>query len=98
MFDEVRYSEGPNRSSYMVDSIEGRWNTDREEGPNLGYKPPHKGGYFPVPPTDTLHDLRADMAHDAGGGRHPRRGVPPRGRHRRPVRAVDEVQQPQEDG
>jgi glutamine synthetase len=62
VFDEVRYSEGPNRSSYMVDSIEGRWNTDREEGPNLGYKPPHKGGYFPVPPTDTLHDLRADMA------------------------------------
>jgi len=60
VFDEVRYSEGPNRSSYMVDSIEGRWNTDREEGPNLGYKPPHKGGYFPVPPTDTLHDLRAD--------------------------------------
>ena len=27
IFDEVRYSEGPNRSSYMVDSIEGRWNT-----------------------------------------------------------------------
>ncbi len=62
VFDEVRFSEGPNRSSYLVDSIEGRWNTDREEGPNLGYKPPHKGGYFPVPPTDTLHDLRADMA------------------------------------
>ena len=62
VFDEVRYSEGPNRSSYMVDSIEGRWNTDREEGPNLGYKPAHKGGYFPVPPTDTLTDLRTEMA------------------------------------
>ena len=62
VFDEVRYSEGPNRSSYMVDSIEGRWNSDREESPNLGYKPAHKGGYFPVPPTDTLTDLRTEMA------------------------------------
>jgi len=62
IFDEVRFSEGPNRSSYMVDSIEGRWNTDRAEGPNLGYKVGQKGGYFPVPPTDSLHDLRATMA------------------------------------
>src|SRR4029079_13402674 len=62
IFDEVRYSEGPNRSTYMVDSIEASWNTDREEGPNLGYKPAKKGGYFPVPPTDTLTDIRAEMA------------------------------------
>jgi len=62
VFDEVRYSEGPNRSSYMVDSVEGIWNSDREEGPNLGYKPAKKGGYFPVPPTDTLTDLRIEMA------------------------------------
>ena len=98
VFDEVRFSEGPNRASYFVDSIEGIWNTDREEGPNLGYKPPNKGGYFPVPPTDTLTDLRAEMADDARGGRHPGRGLPPRGRDRRSVRAVDEVQQPQDDG
>ena len=62
VFDEVRYSEGPNRASYMVDSVEGAWNSGREESPNLGYKPAHKGGYFPVPPTDTLTDLRAEMA------------------------------------
>jgi glutamine synthetase len=62
IFDEVRYSEGPNRASYLVDSIEGRWNSDREESPNLGYKPAHKGGYFPVPPTDTLTDIRTEMA------------------------------------
>ena len=63
VFDEVRYSEGPNRASYMVDSSEGIWNSDREEsGGNLGYKPAKKGGYFPVPPTDTLTNLRIEMA------------------------------------
>ncbi|HVR04177.1 MAG TPA: type I glutamate--ammonia ligase, partial [Polyangia bacterium] len=62
VFDEVRYSEGPNRASYMVDSAEGIWNSDRDEGPNLGYKPAKKGGYFPVPPTDTLTNLRIEMA------------------------------------
>ena len=40
----------------------GAGTADREEGPNLGYKPAHKGGYFPVPPTDTLTDLRTEMA------------------------------------
>jgi glutamine synthetase len=63
VFDEVRFSEGPNRASYLVDSAEGIWNSDREEaGGNLGYKPAKKGGYFPVPPTDTLTDLRIEMA------------------------------------
>ncbi|HEY7370929.1 MAG TPA: type I glutamate--ammonia ligase, partial [Polyangia bacterium] len=62
IFDEVRYSEGPNRASYLVDSVEGNWNSDREESPNLGYKPAKKGGYFPVPPTDTLTDIRTEMA------------------------------------
>ncbi len=62
IFDEVRFNEGPNFASYVVDSSEGRWNSGRDEGPNLGYKPAHKGGYFPVPPTDSLHDIRAEMA------------------------------------
>ena len=57
-----------------------------------------QGGYFPVP----LHGHAARSARrhgdDAGGGGNPRRGVPPRSRDRRPVRAVDEVQQPEEDG
>ena len=39
----------------------GRWNTGRDEKPNLGYKPRHKEGYFPVPPTDSQHDLRDEM-------------------------------------
>jgi glutamine synthetase len=63
VFDEVRFNEGPNTSFYLVDSAEGRWNSARvEEGNNLGYKPDYKRGYFPVQPTDTLADLRVEMA------------------------------------
>jgi glutamine synthetase len=46
---------------YRIDSVEGAWNTARFEEPNLGYKPSFKGGYFPVSPTDTYHDLRGEM-------------------------------------
>ncbi len=61
VFDDVRYESKPNGSFYSVDSIEGRWNTGRDENPNLGYKPRYKEGYFPVPPTDSLMDLRNEM-------------------------------------
>jgi glutamine synthetase len=61
IFDDVRYSSTANQSFYAVDSIEGAWNSGREEFPNLGYKPAHKGGYFPVAPTDSLVDLRNEM-------------------------------------
>ncbi|HEX2983696.1 MAG TPA: type I glutamate--ammonia ligase [Ignavibacteriales bacterium] len=61
IFDDVRFDTQPNGSFYMVDSIEGKWNSGREEGPNLGYKPRYKEGYFPVPPTDALMDLRNAM-------------------------------------
>lgn len=61
VFDDVRFESNPNSSFYMVDSIEGRWNTGRDEQPNLAYKPRYKEGYFPVPPTDSLMDLRNDM-------------------------------------
>ncbi|MDJ0811282.1 MAG: type I glutamate--ammonia ligase, partial [Desulfobacterales bacterium] len=46
---------------YEIDSVEGIWNTGRDEGPNLGYKPRHKQGYFPVPPMDKFQDLRTEM-------------------------------------
>jgi glutamine synthetase len=46
---------------YQIDSVEGAWNTNRIEEPNLGYKPSYKGGYFPVSPTDTYGDLRTEM-------------------------------------
>lgn len=61
IFDDVRFDSQPNGSFYVVDSVEGRWNSGREENPNLGYKPRYKEGYFPVPPTDALMDLRNEM-------------------------------------
>jgi len=61
IFDDVRYDSSANQSFYIVDSSEGTWNTGREEFPNLGYKPRHKEGYFPVAPTDSLNDLRNEM-------------------------------------
>ena len=62
VFDDVRFDQTQNKGYYYVDSVEGRWNTGREEeGGNLGYKPGYKQGYFPVPPTDTLQDMRTEM-------------------------------------
>ena len=61
VFDDVRFNSAPNGCFYEVDSIEGRWNSGRDEEPNLGYKPRYKEGYFPVPPTDSLMDLRNEM-------------------------------------
>jgi glutamine synthetase len=62
IFDSARFATGPNEGFYHLDSIEGAWNTGREEnGANLAYKPPFKGGYFPVPPMDHYTDLRSEM-------------------------------------
>jgi glutamine synthetase len=62
VFDDVRFSVGMHGCSYRVDSEEGAWNTETEyEGGNIGHRPGVKGGYFPVPPVDSLHDLRAEM-------------------------------------
>ncbi|NJK36611.1 MAG: type I glutamate--ammonia ligase [Oscillatoriales cyanobacterium RM2_1_1] len=62
VFDDVRFDQNQSCGYYYVDSIEGRWNSGREEpGGNLGYKPRYKEGYFPVAPTDTLQDMRTEM-------------------------------------
>ncbi|MEC4805345.1 MAG: type I glutamate--ammonia ligase [Jaaginema sp. PMC 1079.18] len=62
IFDDVRFDQTENTSYYYVDSVEGCWNSGREEaGGNLGYKPRYKEGYFPVAPTDTLQDMRTEM-------------------------------------
>ena len=62
IFDDVRYDQTQNSGYYYVDSVEGRWNSGKEEpGGNLGYKPRYKEGYFPVAPTDTSQDMRTEM-------------------------------------
>jgi len=61
IFDDIRFDQNEHSGYYFIDSVEGRWNTGRQENPNLGYKPRYKEGYFPVPPTDSLQDLRTEM-------------------------------------
>lgn len=62
VFDDVRWSVETRGNFYEIDSAEASWNSDKpyEEG-NMGHRPGMKGGYFPVPPVDSLHDLRAAM-------------------------------------
>jgi glutamine synthetase len=62
IFDSIRHETGPNRAFYYIDSIEGAWNSGKEEdGGNRGYKTPYKAGYFPVSPSDHYSDLRDAM-------------------------------------
>jgi glutamine synthetase len=61
IFDDIRYDQTQNCGYYYIDSIEGAWNTGRDEKPNLGYKLRYKEGYFPVPPSDHLQDIRTEM-------------------------------------
>ncbi|MGA2210965.1 MAG: type I glutamate--ammonia ligase [Acidimicrobiales bacterium] len=61
IFDDVRFHQDQHSASYSVDSIEGIWNSNRDERPNLGFKPRYKEGYFPVPPMDHFQDLRSEM-------------------------------------
>ncbi len=61
IFDDVRYKQSANEAFFALDSIEADWNTGRNEAPNLANKIRQKGGYFPVPPTDHLMDVRNQM-------------------------------------
>ena len=62
VLDDVRWNDAPNGCFVEVDSEEGNWNSGSvfEDG-NIGHRPGIKGGYFPVPPVDSLHDMRAAM-------------------------------------
>jgi len=62
VFDDVRWGVSMQGSFYKVDSEEASWNTEKvyEDG-NIGHRPGIKGGYFPVPPVDSMQDLRAAM-------------------------------------
>lgn len=63
VFDDVRFWAENQTAGYGIDSVEGIWNSGKAipEG-NLGHRPRHKEGYFPVPPTDSLQDIRTEMA------------------------------------
>ncbi len=64
IFDEIAYDQTSNQSFHFIDSAEGAWNTGKrhlEESKNLGYKIPHKRGYFPVSPSDNYQNLRTKM-------------------------------------
>jgi glutamine synthetase len=62
VFDDVRWGAEMGSTFYHIDSDEAAWNSGKKyEGGNAGHRPGVKGGYFPVPPVDSLHDLRAMM-------------------------------------
>jgi glutamine synthetase len=62
ILDDVRWGADMSGAFYKVDSEEADWNAERvyEDG-NMGHRPGIKGGYFPVPPVDSLHDIRSAM-------------------------------------
>ena len=62
IFDDARWGDDINTAFYEIDSEEGCWNSDRmiEDG-NIGHRPGMKGGYFPVPPVDSLQNVRSAM-------------------------------------
>jgi len=61
IFDRVLYDQGINFARYEVDSREGVWRRGRDEPDNLGHQIRPREGYFPVPPADQMHNLRAEM-------------------------------------
>jgi glutamine synthetase len=70
VFDDIRYDVTMNHTFYSIDSEEGPYVSGKEfQGGNIGHRPPIKGGYFPVPPVDSMNDMRAEMLsvmHDMG--------------------------------
>jgi glutamine synthetase len=63
IFDDVKFTDNINEAGYKVDTEEGEWNsgTTYEDMYNTGHRPGTKGGYFPVAPTDSAVDMRAEM-------------------------------------
>ncbi|QVL32877.1 type I glutamate--ammonia ligase [Telmatocola sphagniphila] len=61
VFDDIRFDQNTHSGYYQIDSVEGAWNTGRDERPNLGHKLRYKEGYSPCPPSDAMHDLRSEM-------------------------------------
>jgi len=63
LFDSIRYYNDMSGCGYEIESEEGAWASNHKlEGGNKGHRPKVKGGYFPVPPVDSLHEIRNDMS------------------------------------
>ena len=62
VFEDVKWHADMSGASYEINAEEAAWssNLDFDDG-NTGHRPRVKGGYFPVPPVDSLHDVRAAM-------------------------------------
>ena len=62
VFDDIKWGADMSGAFYKISSEEAAWSSEQnfDEG-NMGHRPGVKGGYFPVPPVDSLHDLRAAM-------------------------------------
>src|SRR6266446_2396433 len=60
LFNSLRFDQNAHSGYYYIDSEEGIWNSGKNSEPNMAFRPRHKEGYFPVPPTDKLQDLRFD--------------------------------------
>jgi glutamine synthetase len=62
ILDDVRWGVDMSGAFFKVDSDEAGWNSEKTfEGGNIGHRPGIKGGYFPVPPVDSLQDMRSSM-------------------------------------
>src|SRR5213596_1181498 len=61
IFNSVRFDQNAHEGYYHIDSEEGIWNSGTNGSPNMGHRPRHKEGYFPVPPVDRLQDLRSKI-------------------------------------
>ena len=62
IFEDVKYSVTPYNTGFKLDDPELPTNSDTDyETGNLGHRIRTKGGYFPVPPLDSLQDMRSEM-------------------------------------
>jgi glutamine synthetase len=61
IFDDIRFDQNAHSGYYFIDSDEGIWNSGDGDRKNLGHRPRSKEGYFPLPPIDSLQDIRSEM-------------------------------------
>jgi glutamine synthetase len=61
IFNSVRFDQNAHEGYYFIDSEEGIWKSGANGTPNLGHRPRHKEGYFPVPPVDRLQEVRTKI-------------------------------------